>query len=116
MSGRRMGHKRFKGPSFPSYVTAQLDLKQKMQWLPHCGTRAQFRNLRQKCRRILDSKEDEIKLMGQRVIEAVKDEPNPEFGALHLIAAALDIEADTGEPWLTCMQYLLDKFAEREKQ
>ena len=116
MTGRRMGHVRFKGPAFPSYIKAKLDTTQKLQWNPHCGTRQQLRYLHQKCRHILDAKDDETKLMGQRVIEAVKDEPKPEFGALHLIAAALDIASDTDVTWLDAMQYLLDKFEERQHE
>jgi hypothetical protein len=116
MTGRRMGWRSFKGPNFPSYQIAKLDTDRKLQWHAHCGTRAQLRNLRQKCRHILDAKDDETKLMGQRVIEAVKDEPKPEFGALHLIAAALDIANDTDVTWLDAMQYLLDKFEERQHE
>jgi hypothetical protein len=114
VSGRRLNHLNFKGPYFRSYQTAQLDTTQKLQWHAHCGTRVQLRNLRQKCRPILDSKDPEIKAMGQQLIAAVQEEPNPEFGALHLIAAALDASADTGTTWVEAMAYFLRKFQEME--
>jgi hypothetical protein len=82
----------------------------KMQWKAHCGRKAQLRNLRQVCRKILESKDSAVQIQVERVIEATKTEPMPEFGKLHLIHSALDACDQTGEPWCVCMKYLMDKF------
>jgi hypothetical protein len=91
-------------------IDARPDYSRKMQWHAHCGTRAQLRNLRQRAHKILDSKDPEIVMIGQRVIEATKDEPNPLFGALHLINAGLEAAEQTETTWVVAMRYLLDEF------
>lgn len=100
---------RFKGPLFPSYLNPGTP-KPKMQWLSHCGKRAQLRNLRRACRKVLEDTNQHVQAQLARVVEAVKDEPMPEFGKLHLIYAAIDACDQTGEPWWVCMKYLMDKF------
>lgn len=106
---------KFKGPVFPSYLNQNYaPTGSKMQWVAHCGKKAQLRNLRQACRSILDSKNPLIVEQVARVISAVKNEPLPEFGKLHLVHAAIDACDQTGEPWYVCMKYLMDKFDDME--
>lgn len=100
---------KFKGPVFPSFRDQQTP-KPRKQWLPHSGTREQLQNLRRMCRPILASIEPDTVTARQRVIAATAGEPLPEFGALHLIYAAIDACDQTGEPWPVCMHYMLDKF------
>lgn len=99
-----------KGIVFPSYLKQNGPAPSRMQWKAHCGTRAALRNLRHKCHRYLVSDEVEIATQRQRVRDAVKDEPNPEFGLLHLMCAAVDTSEGTGLPWAECMKYYMDKF------
>lgn len=103
---------RFKGPVFPSFLNQRSTVNDppRMQWKAHCGKQAQMRNLRQACHKIVTSKDVETQKQLARVIEATKNEPEPEFGKLHLIHAALDACDQTGEPWTVCMRYLMDKF------
>lgn len=102
---------RLKGPVFPSYLNQHVGIdKPRMQWKAHCGARAQLRNLRQACKRVLESKDPEVQKQVARVIEATKVEPSPEFGKLHLIHAAQDACDQTGEPWEVCMRYLMDQY------
>lgn len=100
---------KFKGPVFPSFRDQQTPQPRK-HWLPHQNTGEQLRRLRQVCRPILASIEPSIVTARQRVIAATAGEPLPEFGALHLINAAIDACDQTGEPWPVCMHYMLDKF------
>lgn len=81
-----------------------------MQWKAHSGQKARMRNLRQACRPILESKDSEDQKQVARVREAVKHEPLPEFGLLHLIHSSLEASDQTGEKWSTCMKYMMDKF------
>jgi hypothetical protein len=72
---------KLKGLVFPSYLTQRnraLD-PPKMQWKAHCGKKAQLRNLRQVCRKILESKDPAVQRQVERVIEATKTEPMAEF-------------------------------------
>lgn len=85
-----------------------------MQWKSHCGQQARMRNLRQVCRPILDSTDSDIVVQVARVREATKHEPLPEFALLHLIHAALDAHDQTGEAWVICMKYMMDKFDDIE--
>lgn len=106
---------KFKGPVFPSYLNQNVEPpKSRMQWKAHCGKKAQLRNLQHACRHILESKNPLIVEQVARVISAVKGEPMPEFGKLHLVYAALDACDQTGEPWYVCMKYLMDKFDDME--
>lgn len=101
---------RLKGPVFPSYLNQKPEAKGKMQWKAHCNTRAAMRNLRHKCHRFLVSRDTEIVAQVDRVRNAVKDEPNPEFGLLHLLCAAVDASEGTGVAWAECMKYYMDQF------
>lgn len=101
---------KLKGPVFPSYLNQKGARSSHMQWKSHCGNRAALRNLRHKCHKFLISDEVEIATQRQRVRDAVKDEPSPEFGLLHLLCAAVDIADQTGQPWAVCMKYIMDRF------
>lgn len=102
---------RLKGIVFPSYLNQNTGPKApKMQWKAHCGKQAQLRNLKQRCRKVLDAKDSQTRGTVNRVAEAVAQEPMPEFGKLHLIFAGLDAADQTGENFNTCMNYIMDKF------
>jgi hypothetical protein len=87
-----------------------------MQWKAHCGKKAQLRNLRQVCRKILEATDSQTQSTVVRVTDATKNEPMPEFGKLHLIHAGLDASDQTGENWNTCMNYLMDKFDDMQEK
>lgn len=70
------------------------------------------KNLRNKCRWVLDSTDPAIKLAGARIIAAIREEPDPEYSALHLFCEAVDMFDQTGEHWDVCANYLMDKFDE----
>jgi hypothetical protein len=112
MSGRRYPGAGFKGIIFKSYLEANLTPTPKREYNAHNSTRAQIRNLRRRCKPVMDDRTPAICEMAANVITSVRDHPNPEFTALQLIGAALDASDDTGEPWLVCMQYILDKYQE----
>jgi hypothetical protein len=108
------------GPAFPSFKEANRGrtstprsrtglLPAGTQWAAHTNTRAQLRNLRRVCRPVLDAIDPDTVAARQRVIAATAGEPSPEFGALHLMYAALDASRQTGESWPVCLHYLLDK-------
>lgn len=80
-------------------------------WIPGLhSTKQQLRNLRNKAKHIIDSNDPEIISVGDRVIRAVCDEPQPEYSALHLFCAAIDISEESGWPWIVCMTHIMDKF------
>lgn len=85
--------------------------KKILVWKPGTqSTRQQKRNLRNRVRHIIDSTDEQTVAVGDRVIRSVCEEPDPEYAALHLFCAALGMHEDTGEPWVKCMTYLMDKF------
>lgn len=86
----------------------------KHQYHAHCGAKAQLRNLRHKCASILKQTDSQSVTVRRRAFEATKDEPNPEYGRLHLMAAALDAADQTGESWVTCLHYFLERFEAQE--
>lgn len=109
---RPLKNPRVKGPWMPSY-NDQTRKRPKMEFIAGAHSmRQQVRNLRARCRVILDSTDPAVVMMGDRVIDAVRHEPDQEYSTLHLIAAGLDAHDDTGESWPVCMGYLLDKFDE----
>lgn len=85
-------------------------LQKGMQWKRHTNKRQAIRNLRNACRSILNSRKPEDVRAKARVMDAVKGEPEPEFGFLHLIYAAIDASDQTGESFATAMTYLMDQF------
>lgn len=109
---------KFKGPVFPSFLNQNTSPQApRMQWKAHCGRKAQLRYLRQACRKILAFPKGTAEWATvQRVEDAVKGEPMPEFGKLHLINAGLEAADQTGESWRTCMNYLMDKFDEMQER
>lgn len=80
------------------------------QWRAHCGKKAQLRNLKHLCKPVLDDHRPHVQVILERLWDAVKEEPEPTFGFLHLIHAAIDASDQTGETWATAMGYLLDQF------
>ncbi len=109
-----------KGPAFPSFEQQHGWRARKprsrngllpagTQWAAHTNTRAQLRNLRRVCRPVFDAIDPETMAARQRAFAATAGEPSPEFGALHLMYAALEASDQTGEPWPVCLHYLLDK-------
>jgi hypothetical protein len=119
MSGRRQSFKQFKGPVFSSFKDGSHSSTGRGRYNFKPGTqstRQAKKNLRLKCRSIIDSKDAVVISVGDRVVRSVCDEPDPEYAALHLFCAALDMHDDTGEPWIVCMTYLMDKFDKNAPQ
>lgn len=79
-------------------------------WLPHQNVRQQIRNLKRRVQPIIDSKDPDIILAGLRAMQATQDEPDPEFGALHLMASALDISEEMKLPWAQVMNDLINTY------
>jgi len=99
-----------KGPVFPSYLNQNTVQKPKAQWTRHQSTKQQLRHLRQRCGYLLDSKDPETIEVGDRVIRSVCEEPHPEYSALHLFNAGLELAEETGISWIMAMTYLMDRF------
>jgi hypothetical protein len=106
-----------KGPFMPSMKDQTGRNKKVLVWTPGTqSTRQQKRNLRNKARAVIDSDDPAIIAAGDRVLCAVCGEPDPEFSALHLFNAAIDMADSTGESWATCMNYVMDKFDAMPKE
>lgn len=117
MSGRRLGYKRIQGPIFPSFHNQRTGTKKILVWKPGTQSVRQVKkNLRNKAKQILDSKDELIIRAGDRVIYSVRADPDPEYSALHLFCEAIDMRDDTGESWVTCITYLMDKFDEIDER
>jgi hypothetical protein len=102
---------RLKGIVFPSYLNQNTGpRKPKLQWVRHQNSKQRIRNVRNAARPVLNSKDPKTVALLARVRESVKDEPEPEFGFLHLVTAGASASFGTGEPWTVCMEYLMDKF------
>lgn len=86
------------------------------QYQAHCGAKAQLRNLRHKCGPVLKPTDSQSVAARLRVFVATENEPNPEYGRLQLLSAAMDAAAETGETWITCIHYFMDKFEEKREQ
>lgn len=102
-------------------MTSQLKLLQmttgkKYEYHAHCGARAQVRNLRHKCAEVLKDTSSQARGARKVLVELFQNEPNPEYGRLLLISAALDAAGETGETWLTCLHYFMNKFEEQREQ
>jgi hypothetical protein len=111
-SARPLRDPGYKGKWMPSFAR-QLDTVNKkiLIWKPGAQSTKQCkRNLRTKVKHIIDSTDPVVISIGDRVIRSVCHEPDPEFTALHLFAAGLDMAVETSQPWVVCMNYLMDKF------
>ncbi len=113
----------FKGPVFPSFKNpppASKGFRQHpdraltvgSEWASHTGRRQRFRNLRNVSRTALNSKDPETISALARIREAVKDDPEPEFGFLNILAAANRSADDTGVSIVEAIDYMLIKWAE----
>jgi hypothetical protein len=81
----------------------------------HRSLPRQLRDMRQKARTIIDSKDADTILAGSNVIRLCMDEPHPEYSALHLICAAIDVAKETNRAWHVCMLEILATY-ERVKE
>jgi len=80
----------------------------------HQGMAQRLRHLRHQIQPILDSKDPEVMATAARMIAAVKDEPNPEFSALHLAGAAIDAARERQQTWSDAMNFILDEYDRRQ--
>lgn len=114
---------RLKGPVFPSFERPPRPstsfrqhpdraLPKGSEWSSHTGRRQRFRNLRNTTRSVLNSKDPETVSALVRIREAVKDDPEPEFGFLNILAAANRSADDTGVSIVEAVDYMLMKWAE----
>jgi hypothetical protein len=102
---------RFKGLVFKSWTDRSgTPPPSRMQWRSHTSTKAKLRNLYHACKPVLDATDSQTTAAVTRIAEAVSAEPMPQFGRLHLVFAAIEMAAETGESWPTCANYLMDKF------
>jgi hypothetical protein len=72
-----------------------------------------LRHLRHVVQPILDSRDPDVMTTAARLIAAVKDEPNPEFSALHLAGAAIDAARERQQSWTDAMNFILDEYDRR---
>lgn len=84
------------------------------QYTGFCGKGAQMRLLRQRFKRVQKLKDQPSLAALERLNQAVKDEPDPDFTRLHLAHVALQAAEDTGQTWAQCCVTMLDKFDEIE--
>lgn len=104
----------FKGPVFASYRNPGAGGGMHKVWPPgHHGMRQRLRHLRHAVRPLLDSKDPAVMVVSARLIAAVKDEPNPEYSALHLAGAAIDAARERQQSWTDAMTFILDEFDRR---
>lgn len=105
---------RVKGKWMPSYDKQhERGTGRRYAFMPGRQSLRQIKkNLRNKCRWVLDSNDPAIKLAGARIIAAIRLEPDPEYSSLHLFCEAVDMHDQTGEHWDVCANYLMDKFDE----
>lgn len=86
-------------------------------WIGHCGPRAQRRYLKQRWARIEKLKDAASRMAREQLLDAVCDDPDPEFAALHLGHVALAMAEEIGRPWAECVASILIRLdAEREKR
>ena len=83
------------------------------QYVGHDGKKARFRRLRQRYGRILKlaERDDATEKALLRCHASVEQEPDPDYAAMHLTAAADDAARGTGATWAAAMNSLLDRFA-----
>lgn len=104
----------FKGPVFPSFRNPGAGGGMHKVWPPgHQGMAQRLRYLRRIVQPILDSRDPEVVATATRLIAAVKDEPNPEYSALHLAGAAIDAANARQQSWTDAMNFILDEFDRR---
>lgn len=105
---------KFKGPVFESFRNPGAGGGLHKVWpTGHQGMRQRLRHLRHQVQPLLDSRDPEVMAVSARLIAAVKDEPNPEFSALHLAGAAIDAARERQQSWTDAMTFILDEFDRR---
>lgn len=82
-------------------------------YLAHCGMQARTRRLRQRARPALRAKDEASKAVVAAAFDATAAEPYPEYGALHLVCMALEVEDGAGVPWQQGLVVFLEKFERR---
>lgn len=122
---------KLKGIRFPSMINPpeksfydQIHTKEQpdralplgQQWRSHNGRSARLRNLRNCCRSLLSSKDPEIVSAISRLAEIVVNEPEPEYGKLHLLFAAQQASFDTGISIVDSINYMIQKFQEAKEE
>lgn len=85
------------------------------QWVPHQGNQERMRRFRQSHRAVLKLKDRASLAALARVRAAVAEEPDPEFGELHLVHAARVCSMETGITWAQAADHLLDAFRRNEE-
>lgn len=82
-------------------------------WTAHDGRRRRLKNLRNACIEIHNSKDPILLEVLARVREVVKDEPEPEYGFLHIVFMAKQAADGAGVSVVDSINYMLQKWAER---
>lgn len=82
-------------------------------YLAHCGMQARTRRLRQMARPALRANDPASIAVVKQAFESTAAEPHPEYGGLHLICMALEVEDGTGVPWQQALVVFLEKFEAR---
>lgn len=113
---------KFQGPRFPSYVdppTGSGVLVQKDRALPmgkqyvaHNGKKARLRYMTQQTKLILKSADAETQAACDRLRLMTKDEPEPEYGFMHLLLAAKEAADGAGVTLIQSIDYMVDKWEE----
>lgn len=85
------------------------------QYRGFCGEKAQRRYLKQRWAKIEKLKDPASLEARDRLLDAVCDEPDSEFSAMHLGHVALQAAEETGSTWAESVKVMLDKFNEASK-
>lgn len=83
---------------------------------PHQSIRQRLRNLRQRCRPVLQSQDPEVQIWGHTIIREVASFDIPEYRALCLIAQALDYVDSTGVTFPQAAEVIVDKILEAKAE
>lgn len=114
---------KLKGIRFKSYVRPPTSkglshpnrlLPDGQEYNAHDNKKARLRHLRQTCLHSIRAADKDLllRIALEKLRGLTKEEPEPEYGFLHLLFTAQKSNEDTGAPLLDCINYLVDKYTE----
>lgn len=90
-------------------------LKDNEQWISHFSKRRRIKNLRSVCKPVLDSKDPEVCASVELLRETTANEPDPEFGFLHLLFSAKTAADDSGATIVQSITYMMSRWEEHSR-
>lgn len=110
----------FKGPAFESFLNPPVgsgknpnknrSLPPGKEYCSHSGKASRLRRLRQSTRHLVDSRDPEVIAAVERVREAVKDDPLPEYTFLYLLFQATETSNSTGASIPEVVGFMIDQW------